>query len=198
MILTDIAHVNLGTILTRVKQRNELEEYLELDTITMQELSYVSGYSDMKWTPLFSKVSKKKNDICLFTEENDIVIGLSSMNSMVITKERSNKLLLSNFCLVRIKDKEILDPYYFVWLINECKAFKKQLVGSMQGCSYVKMLSLDTVRSLDVDLPDISIQRKIGMVYKLGIEKDRLTKRIIEINRMLRNELLENKVYGGK
>ena len=39
--------------------------------------------------------------------------------AMVITKERANSLLLSNFCLVRVNDTNLLDPYYFAWLFNE-------------------------------------------------------------------------------
>ena len=197
MKLIDIADVSLGTILTRVKPQNELDDCLEIDTITMQELSYIAGYSDNVWSTLFSKISKQKKDKCLLTKESDVVIGLSSQNSMVITKERANKLLLSNFCLVRIKNQELLDPHYFVWLINECKSLNKQLTGSMQGSAYVKMFSLDTIRNLDIDLPVIDVQRRIGKIYSLGIEKDRLSKRIIELNRILRNTLIEKKVYGG-
>lgn len=198
MKLIDIADISLGTILTRVKPQNELDDCLEIDTITMQELSYVSGYSDVEWSMLLSKISKKKINKCLLTRENDIVIGLSSQNSMVITKERANKLLLSNFCLVRIKNHELLDPYYFVWLINECKSLNKQLTGFMQGSAYVKMFSLDTIRNLEIDLPAIDVQRKIGKIYSLGIEKDRISKRIIELNKISRNTLIEKKVYGGK
>ena len=198
MKLIDIADISLGTILTRVKPQNELDEGIEIDTITMQELSYVSGYSDVEWSTLLSKISKQKMNKCLLTRESDVVIGLSSQNSMVITKERANKLLLSNFCMVRIKNQEILDPHYFVWLINECKSLNKQLTGSMQGSSYVKMFSLDTIRNLEIDLPAIETQRKIGKVYSLGIEKDRLAKRMIELNKMLRYVLIEKKVYGGK
>ena len=117
---------------------------------------------------------------------------------MVITKERANKLLLSNFCLVRIKNEELLDPHYFVWLINECKSLNKQLTGSMQGSAYVKMFSLDTIRNLEIDLPAIEVQQKIGKIYSLGIEKDRISKRIIELNKISRNILIEKKVYGGK
>ena len=197
MKLIDIADVSLGTILTRVKPQNELDDCLEIDTITMQELSYIAGYSDNVWSTLLSKISKQKKDKCLLTKESDVVIGLSSQNSMVITKERANKLLLSNFCLVRIKNQELLDPHYFVWLINECKSLNKQLTGSMQGSAYVKMFSLDTIRNLDIDLPAIDVQRRIGKIYSLGIEKDRLSKRIIELNRILRNTLIEKKVYGG-
>ena len=198
MKLIDIADVSLGTILTRVKPQNELADCLEIDTITMQDLSYVAGYSDYMWSTLLSKISKQKKDKCLLTKESDVVIGLSSQNSMVITKERANKLLLSNFCLVRIKNQELLDPHYFVWLINECKSLNKQLTGSMQGSAYVKMFSLDTIRNLDIDLPAIDVQRKIGKIYSLGIEKDRLSKRMIELDRILRNTLIEKKVYGGK
>ena len=62
MKLIDIADISLETILTRVKPQNELDESIEIDTITMQALSYVSGYSDVEWSTLLSKISKKKNE----------------------------------------------------------------------------------------------------------------------------------------
>ena len=62
MKLIDIADISLETILTRVKPQNELDESIEIDTITMQALSYVSGYSDVEWSTLLSKISKQKNE----------------------------------------------------------------------------------------------------------------------------------------
>ena len=73
------------------------------------------------------------DEVLTFVEENDVVIGLSSQNAMVISNERAGKLLLSNFCHIRINKPEILEPNYLVWLFNENTIFKNRLTNSMQG-----------------------------------------------------------------
>ena len=111
---------------------------------------------------------------------------------MVISNERAGKLLLSNFCHIRINKPEILEPNYLVWLFNENTIFKNRLTNSMQGTAYVKMITLDTIRSISLDIPPIEIQRVIGRVYLCSIERDRLAKKEIELRKKLLNKKLEN------
>ena len=98
--LSDLSEISLGTILTRVKPKSELQSFKQISTISMQELSYICGKDDSSFDEIISKIDIEKVDKCLLTKENDIVIGLSSQMAMVITKERANSLLLSNFCLL--------------------------------------------------------------------------------------------------
>ena len=62
----------------------------------------------------------------------------------------------------------------------------------MQGTAYVKMITLDTIRSISLDIPPIEIQRVIGRVYLCSIERDRLAKKEIELRKKLLNKKLEN------
>lgn len=112
--------------------------------------------------------------------------------AMVITKERANSLLLSNFCLVRVNDTNLLDPYYFAWLFNENSIMKHQLTSSTQGQSYVKMITLDVIRDLELDLPPINKQILIGKIYYQSIRKNRYERRLIELKQLLLNKKLEN------
>lgn len=190
--ISDLAEISLGTILTRVKPKSDLQSVKLFSTISMQELSYNCGKDESDYEEIVSKIDENKIDKCLLTQENDVVIGLASQNAMVITKERANSLLLSNFCLVRIIDQSVLDPFYFSWLFNENTTVKRQLTGSMQGQSYVKMMSLDTIRNLQIDLPPICKQKLIGKIYIGSIQRNHYDKRLIELKQLLLNKQLEN------
>ena len=187
-----MSEISLGTILTRVKPKSELQSIKQISTISMQELSYICGKDDSSFDEIISKIDIEKVDKCLLTKENDIVIGLSSQMAMVITKERANSLLLSNFCLVRVNDTNLLDPYYFAWLFNENSIMKHQLTSSTQGQSYVKMITLDVIRDLELDLPPINKQILIGKIYYQSIRKNRYERRLIELKQLLLNKKLEN------
>ena len=69
---------------------------------------------------------------------------------------------------------------------------KHQLTSSMQGQSYVKMITLDVIRDLELDLPPINKQVLIGKIYYQSIRKNRYERRLIELKQLLLNKKLEN------
>lgn len=189
--LSEIAEIYQGNILTRIKSVNQLDE-VEVDSISMQELSYYVGILDNFDNYTKSKVSLSKLTSCIFTKQKDIVVGLSSRKAMVIEEERSNKLLLSNFALVKA-DVNKLDPYYFCWLFNENLQFQKSLEQKVQGSANVSILPINTLKELEFNLPNINIQRKVGLLYDLYRKKERLSKQIMEKEKLVINYKL-NKI----
>lgn len=69
---------------------------------------------------------------------------------------------------------------------------KHQLTSSTQGQSYVKMITLDVIRDLELDLPPINKQILIGKIYYQSIRKNRYERRLIELKQLLLNKKLEN------
>ena len=189
--LNEIAEIYQGSILTRIKPINQLDE-VEADSISMQELSYYVGILDSFDNYTKSKISASKLPSCIFTKQKDIVVGLSSRKAMVIEEERSNKLLLSNFALVRV-DVNKLDPYYFCWLLNENLQFQKSLEQKVQGSAHVFILPINKLKESELDLPNINIQRKIGLLYDLYRKRERLDKQIMEKEKLVINYQL-NKI----
>ena len=110
MNLGELANIVQGSIYTRIKPNSDIDECTLLDTISMQELNSTIGYSN-SYEYLGSKVLNSKLKNCVFTKEFDVVIGLTMQKAMVISKERADKLLLSNFALIQINDTSILDPF---------------------------------------------------------------------------------------
>ena len=190
--LSEIADIIQGNILTRIKPSSQFDEIVEFDSISMQELSYIVGQSDILENTTKVKVVKSKESSCVLTKQKDIVVGLSSRKAFVIDETRSNNLLLSNFALIRIRNKNILDPHYFCWLINEDLQFQKYIDQKMQGSANVVILSINNVKNIEIDLPSIDKQRLIGKIYELGRKRDRLSKTILKKTSLVRNYLLMN------
>lgn len=188
--LSEIAEITQGNILTRIKPGSQFDETIEFDSISMQELSYIVGQSDILEKSSKVKALKEKESSCVLTKQKDIVVGLSSRKAFVIDETRSNNLLLSNFALIRILDTNILDPYYFCWLLNEDLQFQKYIDQKMQGSANVIILSINNVKDMELELPDIEKQKMIGVIYELGRQRDRLSKTILKKTSLVRNYLL--------
>jgi len=190
--LKEIADVFPGSILTRIRPNSKFDEILELDTISMQELSYVTGQSDNKNDSSISKVSKKNINNCVFTDLEDVVIGLNAHKAMVIRSGREHKLLLSNFACIRIHDTNKLDPNYLSWLFNESKSFRRSMSAMVQGMAYVNSISIKAIREFDIDLVDIELQKKIGKLYVLGLQRYIISKEICNKKRLEINLEIES------
>lgn len=168
MELMQLAKIMQGNIATRI----EVDVGKTLETITMQELNYIANVSDDSPVEKHVIVERDKAKNYSLTQEYDIVIGLSSGKAIVIKPERANKLILSNLAIIRIKDRNLVDPYYLCWLINNNKATIKKM---QQGTAAVSIIPLGMLKSFDVQLLPIETQRTIGKINELKRQRDRLT-----------------------
>lgn len=168
MELMQLANIMQGNIATRI----EVDVGKPLETITMQELNYIANVSDDLPVEKHVIVERDKARTYSLTKEYDIVIGLSSGKAIVIMPERANKLVLSNLAIIRIKDRNLVDPYYLCWFINNNKATIKKM---QQGNAAVSIIPLGMLKSFDVQLLPIETQRTIGKINELKRQRDRLT-----------------------
>lgn len=193
--LSEISSVSLGTILTRVNAETH-DDAVTVETISMQEVSYFVGKSDINGEPLFSKIKTSKIGSCEFTKINDIVIGLTSRNAMVIDCSRANKLVASNFLKIRIHDTNLLDPTYLCWLLNENTEIRNYLETSKQGTAAVSVLKVQDIRELEVEIIPITQQRKIAKFYSNYLRKYRIDRRLAELY-LINNKSIANKINKG-
>lgn len=168
MELQHIANIIQGNIPTRI----ETTIGLSVETITMQELNYIANVSDDLPVEKNITIQGDKLKSYSLTKEHDIIVGLSSGKAIVIESNRSNKLILSNLAIIRIKDTEKVDPYYLCWFINSNKAAIKKM---QQGTSAVSIIPLSMLKSFEVELLPIETQRTIGKINELKRQRDRLT-----------------------
>lgn len=190
MRIAEIANVSQGSILTRIKSVDS--KGVSIEALTMQELSYYCNQSDLIPMPNCVVVDNERFSNCLISKEHDVIIGLSSGNAMVIEKDRTNKLLLSNFAVIRINDLNILDPYYLCWLLNEEKRVKAQLTSLTQKTSRVIIIPISTFKDVEIECIDIERQRKIGAIYDLTRRDTRIKRQKTKLRNKILNKELSN------
>ena len=168
MELKQLASIIQGNIPTRI----EVSEGESIETITMQELNYIANVSDDLPVGKHIVVQGDKLNTYSLTQNKDVVVGLSSGKAIVIDNKRANRLILSNLAIIRIKDTNLLDPYYLCWLINSNKAEIRKI---QQGTAAVSIIPLSMLKSFDVTLVPIETQRTIGKIDELKRQRDRIT-----------------------
>lgn len=190
MRIAEIADVSQGSILTRIKSVDS--KGVSIEALTMQELSYYCNQSDVIPVPNQVIVDNERFSNCQISKEHDVIIGLSSGNAMVIEKDRTNKLVLSNFAVIRINDLNILDPYYLCWLLNEDRRVKAQLISLTQKTSRVIIIPISTFKDVNIECIDIKKQRKIGAIYDLTRRDTRIKRQKAKLRNKILNEELSN------
>ena len=183
----EISEISQGSILTRIKA---IAGGIKKEAVTMQELSFYNNTSDEKGEINEVMVDYIRIENAYFTEEGDVLVGLSSGKAMVIEKSNSNKLVLSNFFRIRINDKNEIDPFYLCWLLNENKDIKRSVISLTQGTSRVSILPLAFIKELEVKILPIEKQKKIGQVYDLERRRIRLRREKEKMSQLVHNELL--------
>ena len=168
MELKQLASIIQGNIPTRI----EVSEGVSIETITMQELNYIANVSDDLPVEKHIVVQGDKLNTYSLTQNKDVVVGLSSGKAIVIDNKRANRLIISNLAIIRIKDTNLLDPYYLWWLINNNKAEIRKM---QQGTTAVSIIPLSKLKSFDVTLVPIETQRTIGKIDELKRQRDRTT-----------------------
>ncbi|KUP22080.1 hypothetical protein [Paenibacillus sp. DMB5] len=104
-------------------------------------------------------------------KEGWVLISLTGQRAVALQQEHVGKLIPSNFAI--IEPAEGVYPDYLEWFINEDPDCRKQLKVATQGSS-VAALSIQMLRTLDVILPPMSDQIKVGSVHRLLHRKNRL------------------------
>lgn len=190
--ICEYGNVLIGSILTRIQDKSD--DATEAEPLSLQELSYYCNQSDEEYIYKTLKINKNRYSNCLFSEVGDVVFGLTYGKAMVIEKDRSDKLVLSNFVVIRIKDKEVLDPYYLCWLINESNLVKRQLHKTSQGSGRVNLIPIAIIKSLEIITLPIEEQRLIGLIYDLSRRQKRIQRQKSDLLFKLTNYSLNEKI----
>lgn len=190
--LNDIADITQGSILTRIKT----DKGTKYDAYTMQQLSYYVNLSDEQGN--FNTVDvlhDKIPNICL-SQKYDLILGLTSGKAMIV--EEDNKLILSNFIRIRIKNTNLCNPDFLCWMLNENKDVQKSMKALNQGSTRVGIITPNFIKDLEINLIPIQNQIEIGMIYQLQRKKTRIVKNKIELENFIYKATLNNIYINNK
>ncbi|OME34930.1 restriction endonuclease subunit S [Paenibacillus odorifer] len=177
MNLEQCAAVTQGAFLSRVQTVPVTEEEkLELHKCPLYSMKEMNEWLSPDLGVLSGNtqdvyVSYDRVDSLPIAREGWVLISLTGQRAVALKQEHVGKLIPSNFAI--IEPTGVLSPDYLEWYINEHPQCRKQLKVATQGSS-VAALSIQMLRTLEIILPPMADQIRVGSVYRLLHRKNRL------------------------
>lgn len=177
--LGKIGSVRQGVVLNRVKGKNgEPEENYPLLTIG-RLLQEEEGASTEEQATV--SVAESKKSSLKLAKEGMILIGLTSFHrAVVLTKEKEGMVIPSNFLILEFPGG-IMDAHYFAWYFNESPEMESLKESIIHGEGKVKVLSIQQIRSIKIEVPDLVTQMAVGNLYSLQLKKSRIWRQILRL-----------------
>lgn len=190
MILDKCSKVMQGVILSRI-ETHPGPDTIALSLYTMKEMNESIGVDYRGSVEKLQEVHVPKNriDELPIAKEGMILINLTAHKAVSVRPEHAGKLITSNFAVIETNKK--LNPLYFEWYFNEHPSCRKHLRIATQG-SIVSALSIQMLRSLEIDLTSLRNQEIMGKIYRHTYEKKRLTNERLLLEEKLTKQLLLN------
>lgn len=181
--IESLGKVTHGVTLSRIEAKPG-EDFEVFKLFTMQDLSRETGNYGLNPEVQEVQVSNTKFDRSLLSKKGMVIIGLTSYKAIVVNENHIGKISSSNFALIEFNENKI-DSSYFTWYFNEHPEIQKQLQIAMQG-SIIRALSVQMLRELEIPIPKLELQQKIGKLYELKKRKEKA---------LFQKNVLEEKLY---
>ena len=131
----------------------------------------------------------RTNDKVSTLSTGDVLFSLITGKATIVRKEHEGYLYTQNY--VKLLHAEDIDSKFLVYLMNESKAIRKQLMLGLQG-SLVLKYTLTQLRDLEIKkIPSIDKQKNIGQVYFNQLRLKALRNRVTELEAKIRLAELE-------
>jgi hypothetical protein len=96
---------------------------------------------------------------------------------------------------IRIKSAEQVEGWYLHWLLNS-PAVQRDINAQARG-SMIRMVSLESLRNLQIPVPPIRVQREIAEVARLLREERALSEALMDKTRTYAEQILWAKAQEG-
>lgn len=178
MRLEEIVEITQGIPLSRIRIDNTMETEKRTVYSFENECSIV-----------VPKSIEETNQNIPLVKEDMILLNLTSYNAKKAEKGDLGKVIPSNYIIIEVKDRNIVDPDYLEWYIDKSESFERELYKIKQG-SIIMSIPINEFRKMKIKLPNIEFQRKLGKVNSLnrrrkqlfGEREELLEKSLITIN----------------
>ncbi|MGT2906758.1 restriction endonuclease subunit M [Streptococcus dentiloxodontae] len=145
---------------------------------------------------LHSHKNQRVNDKLIHTfddvqllSEGDLIYSMITGQGAIVSKEHADYLFTQNF--VKITPHRGLSKKYLLYLLNESKNVKKQIVLNLQG-SLVRKVTISVLKDIVLPpLPNLERQELIGGLYLNQLRLETLKKERRKKEHMLMMEKLK-------
>lgn len=171
MKLKNLVHFELGTPLFRLNEQPSSPCYSLYDQADLQ-----ADFETRTESTQGKQICTSDNPTLV--QEGDVIFSLISGTAAQICQSRVGYTFSHNYVLLHpIKN---LDKSFLVYLLNNDKQIKRQLLSSLQGSSVMKY-SLNQLKNLELPrLPTLATQKSIGRIDLLQRRLTFLKKKVID------------------
>jgi|GEM_PF-190401 restriction endonuclease S subunit len=121
--------------------------------------------------------------------DGDVVFSLITGIATIVRKKHEGYLYTQNY--IKLVPSHKIDSKFLVYLINENKKIKKQLMVGLQGSQVLKH-SLKQLKEIEINkLPSIDKQKIIGQVYFNQLRLEALRNRVAKLETKIILDRLE-------
>lgn len=180
--LDDLGNISLGITISRYADHQGIP-YRVVSVTDLEELYIGEPPAQVQLTiPDIQRYQLRENDVV-------IAIRGAILKSSVVTKSLQDCVSNQNTVLFRSKFKE-LDPLYLAVLLRsnyfeQLPSFKKS-----QSTTTLPAIRVSDLRNLEIPVPDLHIQRKIGQLFLATEQSKKITLLAIETRQKLANAAL--------
>ncbi len=137
-----------------------------------------------------------RSDECLL-QEGDILIKArgSDFTPLVVTKRLSGALFTHPLVRLRTNRKCLL-PEFLFWLLSKARVQKQ--ISQFSAGTVVKMLNLQHLKKLEVELPSLSRQEKVQELLELLGKEEMLQGQYLMKKKQYVSGLIENLINVGE
>lgn len=185
MKLSDIFDISTGYLKSRIVEDDNSQSYNIYSKKHFDKDYQYSNFDDI----LDVENIKLNKDKIKLTETNDIIIDSLSLKASVVSDSNKEMFLAFNYFRLTPKFKEVDLDYFCAWFNLSLEALD-QLERVIQG-TVIKKLSMKQLNDLDITLPGISTQVKIGKLYKESFVKLNLATQIKDNENDIITKLME-------
>ncbi len=186
MILSELAEIRSGLVLSRKQAREKTEHRYPL--LTLKSVKPDATISK-RGLDIFDSVESLNREY--LTSKGDIIVRTSIPYTAILIDEKTSGLVVSsNFVIIRCFVAKIL-PEYLFWLLNT-DAAKKDIFKNSAG-NMLSAIRPQYFCDLEIELPSLREQKLIADFYMTARKELELLERLKTEKEKLYQACLENK-----
>lgn len=172
----NFVEITSGQIMTRLTAKDDESESIGTWKVVIPKAITSDGFISIEDMPEEKLKSEPPKD--RITKVDDIVIKLSTPFDSAIVTEETAGCLVPSFCAIIRNNGNLNLDYLRAYLAS--KYCKEQLKSRVTG-AVMSILSIGKIKSIDIPVPNLDEQKRIGERYRSVQEKIAIMNQIISL-----------------
>jgi restriction endonuclease S subunit len=161
MLLSEVAKISSGFLF-----RGEKKFSGEGSCFPVIQANDISDENAIQWDLLKESVIDMRKTECVVQEGDVLVRSKGQPHAAILVDHPSRDAVVgSQFFILRVNGNKVL-PEYLAWYLNQKPA--QGYLNQLSAGTNIKHINKKTLSALEIQIPDLTIQKKIVQVYNLG------------------------------